>query len=205
MLKYFLLFFIVLVFVLFNMQKVSKVHALDENATILVLGDSITYGFGVNVNESYPSILEKLTKRRVINAGINGDTSKDALKRFPNILTDNSIKMMILCIGGNDLLQKIPLHTIRENIIKIIKMAKEKNIEVVLIAVPDFGMLGLSPLALYSDIAKEEKVYLIKGLLAEILSSQRLKSDYIHPNASGYKFMAEAIYANLLSQGYLEK
>jgi lysophospholipase L1-like esterase len=187
------------------MQKASNVHTLDENATILALGDSITYGFGVNENESYPSILEKLTKRRVINAGINGDTSEDALKRFSNLLKDNSIQMMILCVGGNDLLQKTPLRSIRENIIKIIKIAKEKNIEVVLIAVPDFGMLGLSPLALYGDIAQEEKVYLIKGLLSEILSSQRLKSDYIHPNASGYKYMAETIYTNLLSYGYLEK
>ncbi|MBU1927938.1 arylesterase [bacterium] len=180
-------------------------HTLDENATILAFGDSITYGFGVSKYESYPSILEKLTKRRVINAGINGDTSEDALQRFPNILKNNSIQMMILCIGGNDLLQKVPLRTMKENIIKIIQMAKEKNIEVVLIAVPDFSILGLSPLALYEDIAEEERVYLIKGLLSEVLSSQRLKSDYIHPNTSGYRYMAETIYTNLLSQAYLNK
>jgi len=67
--------------------------------TILAFGDSITYGYGVHTSQSYPSVLASLLNRKVINAGVNGDTSEDGLSRLPNLLQDTSIKLILLCFG----------------------------------------------------------------------------------------------------------
>jgi lysophospholipase L1-like esterase len=193
---------VLILFTLFS-TKEADMQRLNGSDTILAFGDSLTYGFGTSAEESYPSQLQRLSSLPVINAGINGETSSEALRRLPSLLSDPSIKLMLLCSGGNDLLQKKPLAQIKSNLKSMIAMAKERGIDVLLISVPDFSLFGLSPLDLYDEVAKEEEVPLVSGLLADVLGDPALKSDQIHPNAKGYKVMAEEIHKALKAYGWL--
>jgi len=186
-------------------QNKDNTMALSKNDTILAFGDSLTYGFGANPGESYPRILSGLSGHTIINAGVNGDTSTEGLRRLAPYLEDNSVKLMILCFGGNDILQKKPMSELKQNLKTMIQMAKAENIEVLLLSVPNFSLFGLSPLDLYEEVSKEENIPLLSGVLANILSEPSLKNDQIHPNASGYKKMAELIYESLKENGWVEK
>jgi lysophospholipase L1-like esterase len=177
---------------------------LTSTDTILAFGDSLTYGFGASTKESYPERLSLLSEYKVINAGINGDTSSEGLRRLPQLLEDRSVKLMILCFGGNDIIQKKSMSGLKQNLKTMIQMAKAKNIEVLLISVPNITLFGLSPLGLYEEVAKEENVPLLSGILADILSQPSLKNDQIHPNALGYKEMADRIYESLKENHWIE-
>lgn len=181
----------------------SKMNRLLTNDTILAFGDSLTYGHGANDHESYPALLSSLSGHKVINAGINAETSNEGLQRLPKLLENKSIKLMILCFGGNDILRRQSMGTLKNNLKMMIHMAKTRNIDVLLISVPNINLFGLSPLALYEEVAEEEDVPLLSGVLAEILDNPILKSDQIHPNALGYKQMAEEIYHSLKTNGWV--
>ncbi len=203
MFKYLAILLIVIVAIISLSKERSYVSKLNENNTILAFGDSITYGFGADSHESYPYILSQLTNKNIINAGMNGDTSAEGLQRLPAILKDDSIKLMLLCFGGNDIIQKQPLSEIKSNLKKMIQMAKAKNIKVILISVPNLSLFGLDPLDLYDEIANEENIELIEGLLSHVLSRSSLKSDYIHPNSKGYRYIADKIHTHLKANKWI--
>jgi len=173
--------------------KETAAMKLTKNDRILAFGDSLTYGYGANDSQSYPVLLSRLSGLKVINAGVNGDTSEDGLRRLPARLEDPSVKLMVLCFGGNDILQKRSMAQLKKNLADMIQMAKAKQIDVLLVSVPNITLFGLSALDLYEELAEEENVPLLTGLLSDILSQPSLKNDQIHPNAKGYKVMAEKI------------
>lgn len=177
---------------------------ISNTDSILAMGDSLTYGFLVSAEENYPSQLSKMSGYHVINAGINGDTSGEALERFPRFPENSSIRIMILCIGANDILQRQSMISLRQNIKKMIQMAKEKEIKILLVAVPNFTLFGLSDLDLYEEIAQEESVVLASGILSNILEQPSLKIDQVHPNALGYEKMAEMIYKSLKEEELID-
>jgi lysophospholipase L1-like esterase len=196
---------IVLLGLLTLTQKKVNIMPFSKNDTILAFGDSLTYGFGANPGESYPDRLAILSGHKIINAGVNGDTSSEGLQRLPYLLEDENIKLMILCFGGNDIIQKHSMSRLKQNLKTMIRMAKNKNIDVLLLSVPNLSLFGLSPLELYEEVAEEEKIPLLSGVLADILSQPSLKNDQIHPNALGYKKMAELIYESLKENGWAQK
>ncbi len=194
----FIAVFLLIAIVLFSIStKESTIQPLNPQDSILAFGDSLTYGYNANPNESYPVILSHLSGHKVINAGNPAETSHDGLRRLPKLLEDDSIKLMILFFGGNDIMQGLSIQSLKSNLKTMIHMAKEKGIEVLLISVPNLSLFGFSPLALYEEIAEEENIPLLLGMLADIISKPSLKSDQIHPNAKGYKIMAEKIYEKL--------
>lgn len=186
-------------------KKDPDIQTLHSQNTILAFGDSLTYGYNAQPTQSYPSILSKMTGLNVINAGVLGETSQEGLERLPQLLEDPSIKLMILCFGGNDIMQQLSMDRLKNNLKSMIQMAKEKKIDVLLISVPRLTPFGLSPLSLYDEIADEENIPLISGMLADILSDPSLKSDQIHPNALGYRQMAQEIAENLKEIGWIFK
>ena len=184
-------------------SKERTIKPLKPKDHILAFGDSLTYGYNVKPSESYPSVLAKLSGYTIINEGVLGDTSKDGLRRLPKLLKEEEFKLIILLFGGNDIIQGLSRKDLKRNLKSMIAMAKKKNIDVLLISIPDFGLFGLSPLKLYDEVAKEENVVLLSGLMAGILEDPSLKSDQIHPNAKGYKKMSEKIYERLKNEGWL--
>jgi len=194
--------FIVFIFNILPKES-STMNTLLPHDTILAFGDSLTYGHGASQHESYPALLSSLSGHKVINAGINGETSDEGLQRLPKLLENKSIKLMILCFGGNDILRRQSMDALKNNLKTMIHMAKTKEIDVLLVAVPNISLFGLAPLELYEEVAKEEKVPLLDGVLANILSQPSLKNDQIHPNALGYKQLADKIYKSLVENGWM--
>ena len=174
-------------------EKANKTPLLPSD-TILAAGDSLTYGHGANPNENYPSVLASMTGLHIVNAGRNGETSQEGLKRLPQLLQQYKPKLTLLCYGGNDILQKKSMDTLKENLKTMISLIRANGSDVILIAVPNISLFGLHPLPLYDEVAEETDTPLVSGLFSDILSNPSLKSDQVHPNAKGYKKMAEALY-----------
>jgi len=175
---------------------------LDGNAVILAFGDSLTHGNGAAANESYPAVLQKLSGRRVVNAGVSGEISEKGLKRLPGLLQKYHPDLLILCHGGNDILRRLDPGKMAANVRRMIGMAQDRGIPVLLLGVPRPGLL-LSSADAYADVAKETGVVYMDDLIPDILSDNSLKSDTVHPNARGYRRMAEGIYKKLQETGAL--
>ncbi|GJL83293.1 MAG: arylesterase [marine bacterium B5-7] len=163
---------------------------LPPGSTVLAFGDSLTYGTGASANEDYPSRLAKLTGLNVINAGVPGETSSEGLARLPAQLDRYRPRVVILLHGGNDILQGLDPHGIENNLKQMIELARNAGTQVLLIAVPQRGLF-LKPAPFYGDIAKQMDVVFEKDIISEVLKDASLKSDSVHPNAEGYKHIAE--------------
>jgi acyl-CoA thioesterase-1 len=181
-------------------DELPRIPRLSTDAVILAFGDSITYGTGARKNESYPAILEDLSGREVINAGNPGEVSADGLARLPGLLDMYQPDLLILCHGGNDILRKKNLVTMRNNVQQMIMRAQARNIPVVLLGVPEFGLL-MSVSKYYDEIADATGVVYIRDLLPKIIKDTSLKSDPIHPNRDGYLLMGKSIYTVLQEAG----
>jgi len=177
---------------------------LPAGSTVVALGDSLTYGYGANPKTAYPTVLAELSKWNVVNAGVNGDTSADVLTRV-NEITEQNPDLVLLGVGGNDVLQRVQPETTRANITDTIDTLKSVNIDVVLIAEPHFSASALfgwvSDNPLYEDIADAKEVPLYSGGWSAVLSDDTLKSDRIHANAAGYRQFAEGLHDYLQEEG----
>ncbi len=180
--------------------------ALPAGSTVVALGDSLTYGYGANPKTAYPTVLAELSKWNVVNAGVNGDTSADVLTRV-NEITEQNPDLVLLGVGGNDVLQRIAPDTTRANIVATIDTLQSNNIDVVLIAEPHlstsalFGKASDNPL--YEGIAEAEDIPLYSDGWSTILSDDALKSDRIHANAAGYRQFAEGLHDYLKDEGWV--
>lgn len=176
---------------------------LTPDAVVLAFGDSLTFGTGAGPSDSYPEILSSLIHRRVINAGIPGEISADGLRRLPNVLDAVKPKLMILCHGGNDMLRHLDARHMKKNLRDMIRQAKQRGIAVVLIGVPKPALLYLESVKIYRELAQELDIPLEENILSTIIKNGALKSDAVHPNATGYRQLAEAVAALLQRQGAL--
>jgi acyl-CoA thioesterase I len=175
---------------------------LPADGVILAFGDSITYGTGAGREDAYPQVLEQLTGRRVINGGVPGETTAEGLKHLPALLDAERPDLLILCLGGNDFLRKLDDREVEKNVAAMVKLARGRGVEVVLIGVPRVGVV-LKTHPLYYRIAKEQKVPLEGKVLQRILSERSLRANYIHPNAEGYRQLAEAVVELLAKTGFV--
>jgi lysophospholipase L1-like esterase len=183
-------------------SKTPQLPLLAADATILAFGDSLTFGTGAGEAESYPAVLARLTGRKVVNAGIPGEVSAVGLQRLPELLERERPVLLILCHGGNDLLARRDHQLIADNLRAMIRTAGDRGVPVLLVAVPALG-LTLKPPSLYEELAREFRIPLERKALAHILGKNSLKSDYIHPNAAGYRLLAEALAELLKKSGAL--
>ncbi len=185
----------------------KKQAALPSGSKVLALGDSLTAPHGVKPGEDWPTLLGQRTGWAVTNAGVSGNTSAQALERLPGLLEENNPQLVLVSLGGNDMLRKQPQSQTVANLGRMIEMARAKGAKVVLLATPKPSIAGavfnkLSPPDFYAEIAKEQKVPLIKDALPEVLSDTALKGDQLHPNAAGHARLGELIHAELKKIGF---
>lgn len=173
---------------------------LSRDAVVLAFGDSLTFGTGANPHESYPARLEALIERKVVGSGIPGEVSAEGLARLSSVLDETRPQLLILCHGGNDLLRKLDDAQAANNLRAMVRLAKGKGAQVVLIGVPKPGLLP-SPAGFYEDIAREFKLPYEGAALRKVLTDNALKSDLVHPNAAGYAKIAEAVATLLKKAG----
>ena len=180
--------------------KQAKLALLPADAVVLAFGDSLTFGTGASEAESYPAQLAILTGRRVVREGVPGEVSSVGLKRLPGALDEHQPRLLLLCHGGNDFLRRLPAAEAAANVRAMIRLAQSRGIEVVLIGTPEPGFT-LSPAAFYAEIATEMRVPYEGEVLSKILRDNALKADQVHPNAVGYKLMAQRVYDLLKKSG----
>ena len=169
---------------------------------MLAFGDSLTYGTGASEQESYPAQLAPLIGRRVVDAGLPGEVSAHALQRLPGVLDEYSPRLLLLCIGGNDFLRRLGKQQAAANVREMVRLAKARNIDVVLIGTPEPSLTVSAP-SFYDEIAAEFHIPYEGEVIGEVLRKPALKSDPIHPNASGYRVIAERLSELLRKRGAL--
>lgn len=177
-----------------------KLERLPSDAVVLAFGDSLTFGTGANEDESYPAQLEKMIGRRVVRAGVPGEVTAQALARLPEALDEHAPRLLLLCIGGNDFLRRLGNQQAERNVREMVKLAKSRGIAVVLIGTPEPGFT-VSPPAFYAGIAKEFRLPYEEGVIGQVLKDKTLKADPIHPNARGYRVIAERLAEQLKQSG----
>jgi len=177
-----------------------KLERLSSDAVVLAFGDSLTFGTGANEEESYPAQLEKLIGRRVVRAGVPGEVTGQALERLPATLDEYAPRLLLLCIGGNDFLRRLGNQQAERNVRAMVKLAKSRGIGVLLIGTPEPGFT-VSPPAFYAGIAKEFRLPYEEGIIGRVLKDSALKADPIHPNAQGYRVIAERLVETLKQSG----
>ena len=177
-----------------------KLERLSADAVLLAFGDSLTFGTGAAEEESYPAQLEKLIGRRVVRAGVPGEITAQALERLPGALDEHAPRLLLLCIGGNDFLRRLGNQQAERNVREMVKLAKSRGVAVLLIGTPEPGFT-VSPPEFYAGIAKEFRVPYEPSVIGEVLKDRALKADPIHPNARGYRIIAERLAEQLKRSG----
>ena len=170
---------------------------------IVVLGDSLSAGFGVTLEQAWPSLLEKNinaegNKIKIINAGISGDTTSGGLQRLPKLLSEHKPEIVILELGGNDGLRGMSIKkVIHKNLKEMIKMALDVNAAVLLIGVelpPNYGQRYTKNFEnMYENLAEEYNLLLVKGSIKEMVAQGLMQSDGIHPNIEGHQKVEEEV------------
>lgn len=179
-------------------ERVPRVPPVGPNEVIVAFGDSLTYGTGAAESESYPAVLAQLIGRKVVRSGVPGEVTAQGLARLPQVIEEYRPALVIVCLGGNDMLRRVDEAHVRKNLREIIRTIRERGIGVVLVGVPKPALIASAP-AFYGELAKEFGIPYEGKVVTEVMYQLELKADPIHPNAKGYRHMAEAI-AQLLKQ-----
>lgn len=196
-------FVLVLVVLLWGCgPSVPPLPPLQADDVVLAFGDSLTAGTGATAEESYPAVLAGLIGRKVVNSGVPGELSEQGLARLPDQLEEHRPRLMILCLGGNDILRKLDPVATEANLRSMVGLARARGIAVVMIAVPKASLFG-GAAELYERVAGDLGVPLESAALSDILRDNNLKSDPVHPNAQGYRKLAEALAVLLKEAGAL--
>lgn len=183
---------------------------LPANTRVLAFGDSVTYGVGAQVGDDYPSQLAKLSNWDIVNAGVSGERADQGLQRIAATLEEHTPQLVLIELGGNDLLQRRGATEVKEDLRAIVREVKRFGAQPVLVAVPAVSAINaamgrLADAALYAELAEEEAIPLIPDVFAETLSNAQWRADPIHPNATGYRQLAEGIAASLAGHGLLAR
>jgi len=174
---------------------------------ILIIGDSISAGYGVNLSEAWPSLLQAMLEddHLVINSSVSGDTSAGGLFRANQYFSINKPDIVVIEIGGNDGLRGLSLGDLKNNIQAIIEQSLNFGANVILCGMqlpPNYGESFAAAFQnIYSDLALEFDITLIPEFLQEVaLSSNMMQSDGIHPNRLGQQSLALKVYPYILGE-----
>jgi lysophospholipase L1-like esterase len=179
---------------------------IARGATVLALGDSLTHGTGAPAESSYPAVLAQLTGWNIVNAGVPGDTSAQALERVGGLLSQHRPALVLLCIGGNDLLRRGDEAALREHLQRLCEVVRASGAQLLLIAVPRPTLSArftgsLTDHPVYGEIAERLSLPLHRQGWSEVLANDALRSDAIHANAAGYEAFARGLLATLRTTG----
>ncbi len=178
-----------------------QLEKLPGDGVVLAFGDSLTHGSGARAEASYPAVLEELIGRRVLRAGVPGEVTARGLARLPGVLRDSAPDLLVLIHGGNDLLQRRPREKTLADLRAMVQLARKRGVAVVLIGVPNLGLILGRSAGFYENLAEELELPYDGEALPAILKQPDLKSDAIHPNAQGYRKLAEAVAELLRRSG----
>jgi acyl-CoA thioesterase I len=188
----------------------SRFPPLPRDAVVLVIGDSLVAGTGAPRGAGWPEGLARRTGWQVVNGGVPGDTSADALRRLDGLIAEHRPEAILIAVGGNDFLRNVPVRITRENIERMIHDSRAEAGHVGLIAIPaksvGAALTGnLSDHGLFAELAQAHDLVLVPEIIANVLSRDELRADRIHANASGYAMIADGVTEALSRQGWLAR
>lgn len=183
-------------------------------STVLIFGDSLTAGYRLQADEALPAVVQaKLHEKgetdvTVINGGVSGDTTAGGKARLEWTLKKHKPDVVMIALGGNDMLRGIPPQTVQANLDAMLGMLKEQNIKTILMAVkvppnqdPTYTQ---SFNAVYPSLAKQYNVVLYPFFMESLFGQTRyLLDDGVHPNAKGVDYVAGYLADYLLETGWL--
>ena len=186
----------------------SDAELLHPTKTILILGDSLTEGYGIQKTEAFPWLVEQKLNReypdcnvKIVNGGISGSTSAGALSRLQRHFEqmDQKPELVMIALGSNDGLRGLPLEAMEQNLQEAISWLLSQEVEVVLAGMqipPNYGfMYSRNFKKVFPQLAKKNKLKLIPFLLEDVAMKAHLNlSDGIHPNAEGHKVIAQTVF-----------
>jgi acyl-CoA thioesterase-1 len=188
----------------------TGLRAEDDGKAILILGDSLTAGYGLDPAQAYPAVLEEKIRNagldwwRVINAGVSGDTSAGGLRRIDWLLK-RKVDILVLELGANDGLRGIQLDVTKNNLQQIIDRTRKAypGVKIVIVGMMVPPNLGLDYSTqfreLFVELAEENQAGLIPFLLEGVAGRPELNlPDGIHPTAEGHKIIADTVWEILL-------
>ena len=184
----------------------SAASATARRPQVVVFGDSLTAGLGLEPSQAYPALLQQRIdaskyEYEVVNAGVSGDTSAGGLSRIDWVLGPD-VRVLIVAFGGNDGLRGLPVEELKRNLGEIIHRARAKQVDVVLAgmeAPPNLGKTYTDGFHdVYVSLAREEHVVLVPFLLAGVAGVASLNQpDGIHPTAEGARLAADNVWPAL--------
>ena len=164
---------------------------------ILALGDSITAGYGLKQEQAYPYLLGQKINLPIINRGVSGDKTADALSRLSEDILIAKPWLVIIALGGNDFLRKVPKIETEKNLTAIITQIQAKKAITVILGM-NLGLFADEYKDLYQRVADETGSYLIPQVLKGIIDNPKHRQqDIIHPNAIGQEILAKKIAKSL--------
>ena len=177
-----------------------------ERPRIVAFGDSLTSGRGIGTSQAFPAILQQRIERdgfdyAVVNAGVSGDTSTRAMRRFDSAL-EGDVRVLILALGANDGLRGVPVAQLKWNLSQMIDKAQKQGITVLLCGMEALPMYGwdysVSFHNAYRELARQYGVTLVPFILINVLGNPDLmQPDRAHPNAAGARAIADNIWPYL--------
>lgn len=192
------------------------VHAINGSApqaadsrqpVILMFGDSVSAGYGIRVERGWVNLLaQKISQLgygfRVVNASVSGETTSGGLSRLPHALEVQHPSILILELGGNDGLRSLPLETTRDNLDKMIQLARAQSIKVLLVGMrlpPNYGERYTTGFQkMYADLAQQYKVPLVPFLLEKVaLDPALMQADGIHPTEPAEPLLLDTVWPKL--------
>ncbi len=171
-------------------------NAEPGGENIICFGDSLTFGTGASAGMDYPSQLAGMTGLEIVNKGVPGDTTADALMRLERDVLSQSPRIVLITLGGNDLKNHMPADKAFENLKVIIEAVQERGALVVVGGI-DIPLFGKGFAGRYEQVCAETGALCIPNIYEDIFGSHDLMSDPIHPNDRGYQIMAERFYETI--------
>ncbi len=162
-----------------------------KNEKIVAFGDSLVFGQGATEGNDFVTLLGKSIGRNIMNYGVRGNTTADGVARMHEVIKENP-GLVILLLGGNDTLRRIPIETTESNLRMLVDTFQKNGAVVVLIGVRG-GILGSAREDMYERVAHEYGALYVPDILDGILLKPELMSDAIHPNDAGYARIAERL------------
>jgi acyl-CoA thioesterase-1 len=181
--------------------------AASPPRTVVVLGDSLSAGYGLKIQEGWVHLLEQRLaaqgyEYRVVNASVSGETTQGGLARLPRVLETHKPDVVIIELGGNDGLRGLPLGASRENLKKSIDLARKANARVVLVGMvipPNYGpRYGQQFRDMFAALAQEYQLSFVPFFLDKVaLNPDLMQADGIHANAKGQPQLLENLWPKL--------
>ena len=195
-----------------HLQNSSKGESLKTTnldvSSILVLGDSISAGYGMNIDDGWVNLMNQTLRQRelayrMVNASISGETTVGGLKRLPDLLREHAPSIVVIELGGNDGLRGYPTTKILDNLLTMTDLVKAAGAQPVIITMripPNYGPRYTRAFEqVFADAAEQSKATLVPFLFEELaVDAQMMQDDGIHPTAKAQPLLVEGFLPYLL-------